>query len=117
MKSKLLINSPLAEQLYKGPGRPLMVKASEIFGAPPDCNAWLMTVSVSAFHHSPTIYRIISRQHTYTKASRYQSQKPTENKGDFLVGLWERVGDSSSWEDDYRPVDCDTKPRNVRVPE
>jgi hypothetical protein len=30
-----------------------MVKASETFGPPPVCSAWLITASVSAFHHSP----------------------------------------------------------------
>ena len=38
-----------------GPGRPLMVCASDMFGGNPDCVAWFITASTSAFHHSPTI--------------------------------------------------------------
>lgn len=32
-----------------------MVKASDKFGPLPVCNAWLITASVSAFHHSPAV--------------------------------------------------------------
>ena len=38
-----------------GPGRPLMVCASDMFGGNPDCVAWFITASTSVFHHSPTI--------------------------------------------------------------
>jgi hypothetical protein len=50
---------PCVEQLETVPGRPLMVWASETFGANPDLRASLITASVSDFHHSPTIYQLL----------------------------------------------------------
>ena len=47
---------PLAEQLYSGPGNSLIVYASETLGPPPVCMAWLITTSVSIFHHSPKTF-------------------------------------------------------------
>ena len=49
---------PCVEQLATEtvPGSPLMVWASETFGANPDLRASLITSSVSDFHHSPTVY-------------------------------------------------------------
>lgn len=47
---------PLLEHLYRDPGWPLMVYASDTFGAAPvkvDC---LRTLMMSLSHHSPTHY-------------------------------------------------------------
>lgn len=48
---------PWEEQLGKGPGKPLMVWASETFGGRPDFVAWFTTASTSAFHHSPIYFQ------------------------------------------------------------
>jgi hypothetical protein len=44
---------PLEEQLYNGPGRPLMVYASETLGPAPVWRAWVITASGSTLNHSP----------------------------------------------------------------
>lgn len=61
---------PLAEQLYNGPGRPLIVYASETFGPPPVCKAWLITASVSTFHHSPA-YKCLDFFKAYCQEVKY----------------------------------------------
>lgn len=45
--------TPFLEQLYNGPGSPLIVYASETFGPFPVWRASLITASGSTFHHSP----------------------------------------------------------------
>lgn len=64
-----------------------MVKASERFGAPPVCCAWLITVSVSAFHHSPAKY-----------------------DGDFFVGMRKWVRDMWLGEDDNGSIESGSEP-------
>lgn len=64
----------MEEQFGTAPGKPLMVWASETFGARPELKASFMTASVSDFHHSadkkyiymrPCVLNII--QDKYTK--------------------------------------------------
>jgi hypothetical protein len=45
----------LVGQKKSGPGFPFIVWESELFGATPELIAWLITDSVSAFHHSPIV--------------------------------------------------------------
>ena len=45
--------SPCEAHPWTGPGCPLIVWASETFGANPDFKASFITASVSDFHHSP----------------------------------------------------------------
>lgn len=50
------LSLPCDEQLESGPGWPLIVWASDTFGAKPDFRASLITASTSDFHHSPAKY-------------------------------------------------------------
>jgi hypothetical protein len=62
---------PLAEQLYSGPGSPLIVYASETFGPPPVCRAWLITASESTFHHSPEMFFSLKLYYYFKNKGKY----------------------------------------------
>lgn len=113
---------PLEEQLYKSPGRPLIVYASDTFGPPPVWRAWLITASGSAFHHSPAFHQENSEsskiwQQRYVLAKTNLHSIITKYNWNFLVRLFERVRFISPWQDDQRTVDCCPHPRNVSMPE
>lgn len=118
---------PLAGQLETGPGRPLMVWASEIFGANPVCVAWFITASVSAFHHSPAIlyrfayYKKVSkfqtcRAHRDTSWSVFLGSKLTQYDGNFSEGLRERVRNMSFGKNDNGAIKGCSKPWDMCMP-
>jgi hypothetical protein len=107
----------LAEQLYSGPGSPLIVYASETFGPPPVCMAWLITASVSTFHHSPEtffelkfvllyIWIIKGKIHkTKLRVANNHIVESTEDDGNFLVGFGKWVRNATLGKNDKRTID------------
>lgn len=112
---------PLAEQGYKGPGKPLIVQASEELGPPP-CNIIsFSTVSISPFHHSPVQVQHTNYDETHVFKMIFKRRKRsrifTENDGDIeLDWCWKRERHAWCGTNDESAMNRSTLPREVCVP-